>query len=299
MQPSGWRRAFSMRDNTDSARDGAVDLDAYLERIGYSGSRAPTLETLRAIHERHPQAIPFENLDPFLGRPVQLDPASLERKLVREGRGGYCFEHNLLLAAALRALGYEVTGLAARVVWNAPPGAVRPRAHMLLRIDLEGETYLADVGFGGLVLTAPLRLAPAVEQATPHEPFRLVEDEGQLLLQALVRGEWQSLYRFDLQPQHQIDYEVANWYVSTHPQSHFVTGLMIARAAPGRRFALANRRLSIHRVGGTTEQREIATPAELRAILEEPFGIRLPRGDAGERSADEIDARLARLFGSA
>ncbi|MGH8259705.1 MAG: arylamine N-acetyltransferase family protein [Steroidobacteraceae bacterium] len=273
-------------------REPTVDLEAYLRRIGHSGSREPTLETLRTVHALHPQAIPFENLDPYLGRAVPLDLASLERKLVREGRGGWCFEHNLLFAAVLRSLGFRVTGLAARVVWNAPAGAVRPRGHMLLRIDMAGEPYVADVGFGGLTLTAPLRLVPGTEQPTPHEPFRLIEDAGMFVLQALVRGEWRALYRFDLQPQLPPDYEVASWYLSTHPASHFVQGLMVARVLPGRRLALANRRLSVHRLGGTTEHHDLASVTELRRTLEEQFGLRVPAGEA-------VDSRLERLFTAA
>src|SRR5689334_9048986 len=134
----------------------AIDLDAYFERIGYTGAGTPTLDTLRVILLRHTEAIAFENLDPLLRRRVRLDAASLERKLVRDGRGGYCFEHNLLLRHALEGIGFAVTGLAARVIWNAPEGALRPRTHMLLRVQVEGTPYLADVGFGGQTLTGPL-----------------------------------------------------------------------------------------------------------------------------------------------
>lgn len=266
-----------------------IDVDAYFRRIGLPGARAPTLDTLRAIHARHPQAVPFENLDPFLRRPVKLDLAALERKLIRERRGGYCFEHNLLLAAVLSAVGFRVTGLAARVAWNAPEGALRPRGHMLLRIDLGDETYVADVGFGGLTLTAPLRLAAEVEQPTPHETFRLLEAAGQYVMQALVRGEWRALYRFDLQPQLLPDYEVTSWYLSNHPESPFVNGVMVARAAAGRRYALAGRRLSIHPLQGPTEQRDLDGVADLRRTLEETFALRVPAGA-------EVDARLAQLF---
>lgn len=153
----------------------SVDIGAYFKRIGYTGSRAPTLETLAGIHLRHPQAIAFENLDPLLKRPISLQPEALESKMLRAGRGGWCFEQNLLLRDVLQDLGFRVTGLAARVTWNAPDGAVRARSHMLLKIEGIGSgTYIADVGFGGLTLTAPLLLVPDVEQPTPHETFRLV-----------------------------------------------------------------------------------------------------------------------------
>src|SRR5438094_749721 len=95
-----------------------IDLDAYFARIGYSGSPAPTLETLRAIHALHPTAIAFENLDPLLGRQVQIDLASIQKKLIASGRGGYCYEMNGLLAGVLRALEFEVTGLSARAIFG-------------------------------------------------------------------------------------------------------------------------------------------------------------------------------------
>src|SRR5258706_13268600 len=154
--------------------EAAIDLDAYFRRIGYSGERTPTLDTLRALQCRHTEAIPFENLNPLLGWPVRLDAASLEQKLVRDGRGGYCFEQNLLFLHVLKALGFSVLGLAARVLWNVPAGVITSRSHMLLRVDIGEEPYIADVGFGGQVLTGPLRLEPDTEQATPHEPFRLL-----------------------------------------------------------------------------------------------------------------------------
>src|SRR5215510_14323543 len=154
----------------------AFNFDAYCERIGYSGGRTATLEALRGLHFHHPQAIPFENLNPLLRLPVLLDSASLQQKLIHDRRGGYCYEQNSLFRHALEAIGFRVAGLAARVVWNMAESEVGARTHMLLRIDLDGQAYLADVGFGGLTLTSPLRLEIDVEQSTPHEPFRLVRD---------------------------------------------------------------------------------------------------------------------------
>lgn len=267
------------------------DFPAYFRRIDYTGDRSPTLETLRALHLRHAIAIPFENLDPLLKRPVRLDLMSLERKLVQEGRGGYCYEHNLLFRHVLETLGFAVTGLAARVLWNVPEGVVTPRAHMLLRVDLDGEVYLVDVGFGGLTQTAPLRLEADVEQATSLESFRLVRAGEEFVIQALLRGVWKPLYRFGLQEQHLPDYEVANWYVSTHPESLFVNGLMAARPSHDRRYALWNNELSVHRSSGGTERRLLADPAELRETLERDFELVLP-------DTPELDGVLARLVAS-
>jgi N-hydroxyarylamine O-acetyltransferase len=136
-----------------------IDLDAYFQRIGYAGVRTPTLETLRELHLLHAQVIPFENLTPLLKQPVNLDAESLQRKLVHERRGGYCYELNGLFALALDALGFRVTRLGARVVYLGDVNSFPPRTHMLLRVDVGDESWIADVGFGGMVLTAPLRLA--------------------------------------------------------------------------------------------------------------------------------------------
>src|SRR5687768_11929445 len=217
------------RNDCDTFDGTSFDVEAYLRRIGYMGERTPTLQTLQGIVIRHPQSIPFESLDALLRVPIPLDAASLQRKLVCQRRGGWCYEQNLLLGHALTALGYRVTGLSARVAWQVPPDMIRPRTHMLLRVRLRSEAasagqvgdedYLVDVGFGGLTLTGVLRLEPDVEQATPHEPFRIRRSVGEaFVMEARVRGEWYALYTFDLQPQTLVDYEATNWYLSNHPQ---------------------------------------------------------------------------------
>jgi N-hydroxyarylamine O-acetyltransferase len=251
-------------------------LDAYLARIGYAGPRTATLDTLRAVHALHPAAIPFENLNPLLGWPVSLEVQSLQAKLVAGGRGGWCFEHNTLLRHGLEALGFSVTNLAARVLWNASPGSpLGPRSHMLLLVDVGGTMYLADVGFGGNVLTAPLRLQPHVAQPTPHEPHRLIPIENGFVLEASWGGEWKPLYRFTLEPQYPADYEVSSWYLCHHPGSLFRQVLMTARATADGRYALRNNALAIHRNNGT-EKRVLADAVALRSSLENDFALQLP-----------------------
>ncbi len=263
-----------------------LDLDAYFARIGYTGRCEASLETLEALHVLHPQLITFENLDPFLGRPVRLNFASLQEKLVDSRRGGYCFEHNLLFMHALSTLGFKVTGLAARVLWGQPDDAITPHSHMLLRVELDGKTYVADVGFGGLTQTGPLLLVPGLEQETPHEPFRIIETGDHFRMQASAGGEWRTLYRFDLQRQYEVDYATTNYFLSTAPTSHFISTVIAARAAPGRRYALRNNRLSVHHTGSRTEQREIASATELADTLETLFEIAIP-----DRAAFEAKAR--------
>jgi N-hydroxyarylamine O-acetyltransferase len=267
-----------------------VDLASYFARIGHVGNAAPTLETLRAIHLAHPAAIAFENLGPLTGEAVPLDLAALDAKLIRARRGGYCFEHNLLLKAVLEALGFTVTGLAARVLWGRPEGVPSPRTHTVLRVEAEGQSYIADVGFGGLTLTAPLRLDTDEPQDTPHGRFRLVRlDDDSLRLEAEVADAWRGLYHFDLTPYLQVDYELSNYYTATAPASPFVNTLMAARTVSDRRYALANGRLSVHHLDGPTERRELLRAADICAVLEEDFHIEVPRGPV-------LDQALARVL---
>ncbi len=269
----------------------AFDLDAYFERIGYTGSPAPTLETLQRLHALHTEHIAFENLSPWLREPVELDIESLQDKLVRRGRGGYCFEQNLLFARALATVGFRTIGLGARVRWNVPDDVMTARGHMLLRVALPDGDYIADVGFGGMTLTAPLRLAIDVEQPTPHEPFMLSRAGDDYRLQAKVGAAWKTLYVFDLREHHRIDYEVTSWYLSNHPQSHFVTGLVAARPEPGRRHALRNNSYSLHELNGGTHTRVLTSAAELKQLLAGSFRLVLPEGHA-------LDAKLQALVAS-
>ncbi len=269
-----------------------LDLDGYFERIAYSGPRLATLDTLAALHFHHTQTIPFENLNPLLGWPVRLDTSSIHKKLVEDGRGGYCFEQNLLFKHVLQELGFQVTGLAARVLWDAPEGAVTSRSHMLLRVDLPDGPRIADVGFGGQTLTGPLRLEPTVEQTTPHELFRLVQLGDGFVMQTRIGGAWKTLYRFDLQEQFLVDYEVSSWYLSHHPDSRFVTGLIAARPDLDRRYALRNNELSVHELSGRTERHFLMSADELKTTLEDTFHLRLPQGP-------ELQAALERLIPAA
>lgn len=265
----------------------SFDLDAYLRRIGHDRPVAPDPATLQALVFRHACTIPFENLDPLLGRAPLLDLESLQRKLVAGGRGGYCFEQNLLLRQALLAIGFRVTAHAARVLWGQPEDHVGARSHMLLRVDLDDGPRIVDVGFGGQTLTGVLRLEPGIEQPTPHEPFRLLPVDRDFTLQTRVGEEWRSLYRFDLQEQWPVDYEASNWYLATHPGSHFVTGLTVARPLPGARHALRDAEYAVHRLAGGTERRILTDVPEMKTVLAEVFGLVLPEGP-------ELDQALAR-----
>lgn len=284
------QKATAYRRQNPSLENGStLDLKAYFQRIGYTDSRpAPNLETLQAIQRLHPQAIAFENFNPLLGVPVLLDLPSLQQKMVHYKRGGYCFEHNLLLYHVLIELGFTVTPLAGRVLWNKPVTQITARTHMLLLVEIEGENYISDVGFGTMTPTAPLLLKPEIIQNTPNESYQLFKEDGGYLLQAKIDSEWKPLYRFNLQPQNQIDYKVANWYVSTHPDSHFVTGLTVALSAPGRRYTLSNNQFSIHGEQEGTSKQKVTDAAQLQSLLEDTFNISLS-------GLPKVEALLKRL----
>jgi len=267
----------------------SIDLDAYLRRIGFAGAARADLATLREVHRLHASAIPFENLSAFLGEPIALDAPALEAKLVRGGRGGWCFEHNLLLRHALVAMGFEVGLLAARVRWNVAPHVQTPRSHCLLRVRLAEGDFIADAGFGGQSLTAPLAIVPGLEQPTPHEAYRLTPQGEGFLLETRLDGAWLALYAFDLVEALQADYEVSNWYLAHHPQSQFVSGVIAARAEEGKRHALRHSRYAVHHVDGRTERHEVASARELVQLLAGPFAIRL-------EALPDVEARLAPLF---
>jgi N-hydroxyarylamine O-acetyltransferase len=265
------------------------DLHEYFRRIGYSGSLEPTLETLKGIHLGHAQSIPFENLNPFLRIPVVLDINSLHQKLVVNRRGGYCFEHNLLLWEVLKTLGFTVKGLAARVLWNIPEGIVTARGHMLLLVEIDRQRFITDVGFGGLTLTAPLLLKPDIEQQTPHENFKLTQAGENYILHANVQGFWKRIYSFGLQENYLQDYEVTSWYLSNHPTSHFVTGLIAALPFEKGRHTLRNNDFATHYLDGSHDRKRFDNVNDLRSTLEKIFHIVLP-------DSPSIDASLQRVI---
>lgn len=266
------------------------DLDAYLQRIGLSARPLPaSLATLEALIAHHVAAIPFENLAPLLGENVDISPAGVQRKLVEAERGGYCFEQNRLFADVLRTLGFTVHELAARVIWNQPPGAITPRSHMLLEVELEDGPHIADVGFGGLTLTSALRLVADTAQRTPHEDFRLLEDAGQWQLQARIGTDWRGIYRFDRNRQHACDYIAPNYFIATHPDSIFTSNLMLARAGSQQRWTLFNRDYAEYHGDGRILRRTLGDLTELVDILQTRFLLPAALCEAAA-------PRLARLF---
>ena len=252
-----------------------TDLVLYLRRLGFDAPPAPTLETLRQLQLRHTGVFPFENLTTLSGEPVLIDLPSIEQKVLHDGRGGYCYELNNLFLALLQDLGFDARAISGRVVMGQPEGAWTARTHRLSLVIINDVRYITDVGFGGMVPTAPLLLDTRAEQPTPHESYRIDLHVDGFTLRANVAGEWRAMYIFDLQRQEDIDFAVGNWYVSTHPESTFVKQLMVARTGEGWRRTLNNGSFAIHRIGHDSERREVTDVQELIGLLGSEFGIRV------------------------
>ncbi|NVZ18427.1 arylamine N-acetyltransferase family protein [Pseudomonas costantinii] len=248
----------------------------YLQRLGYDSPPPPTLQTLQDLQLRHVCTFAFESLSTLLHLPVPIDLPSVEQKVLFDGRGGYCYELNQMFLALLQELGFEARGLTGWVVMGGPPDARTGRTHRLSVVTLDGVRYITDVGFGGMVPSSPLQLDTDTVQATAHEPYRLTFNDGNYTLWAQVAEEWRGLYVFDLQVQAGIDYEIGNWYVSTHPSSPFVGQLKAALLAPGKRHTLNNVNYAVHYLDRPSEKRTIESADEWLDLLSNTFGIRAP-----------------------
>lgn len=241
-----------------------MDLDRYLARIGWRGPTTANADVLSGVLAHHMRAIPFENFDVLLGRPPRLDEPALEDKLVVARRGGYCFEHATLLAAALRALGFAVATHSARVIMRTPRHAA-PRNHMFLTV---GDRVL-DPGFGADAPRVPVPIGGA---AGDH---RFVRAGAEHMLERLEGGTWKPQWTSTLEPEHPIDFDVANHYVATHASSPFVQHILASATIEGGDVRIANRTVKVTR-GGHVEERELADRGDLRAFVAEHFGFDLP-----------------------
>lgn len=255
-----------------------IDLDAYFKRIGYFGSRAPSLTVLRDILNAHMSRIPFENLDVLLGRGVQLDTESLQKKLVTSCRGGYCFEHSSLLAAVLERLGFDVTRRAARVVLFSPP-AESSRTHMFMTVSLPEGVFVVDPGFGGFGSRFPVPLEDGAGDSRSSSTHWLARD-GRYTVLRFKRGDdvvdgWVT----DLEEEnHPIDFELGNHFTATHPGSIFRQIIMMSIVTPSGRVSVMNRDMTIHDNGNVTPK-QIAERAHFRELLIEHYGFDLPEFD--------------------
>jgi N-hydroxyarylamine O-acetyltransferase len=251
-----------------------MNVSAYLERIEYRGPLAADYETFEALHIAHATHIPFENLDILLGRRISIDMPAIEAKLVNARRGGYCFEQNTLFAAVLRELGFRVTALAARV--RSRQTRLLPRTHMCLCVQIGSMRWIADVGFGGEGLLMPVPMNGETAQQYLWQ-YRLFQESDDLwVLQSAGNG-WNDLYAFTLEPQHDVDFVMANYYVSTYPESPFVRSLTVQLPQSDRRQILRNRELVID-TGNFFERVILRDDNELLDTLSSRFRLEFPAG---------------------
>ena len=264
----------------------SLDIAAYSCRVGHSIVSVSDLTTLTGLHQAHASTIPFENLDIQMRRPVRLDLGSLQTKLIHNQRGGYCFEQNTLFLAVLQHLGFEVIPHLARVRQGS--SALRPRTHMVLVVRVSGAAYLCDVGFGG---DGPLQPVPmtGTESWQGHDTFRVVTDGSIPILQLKRTDEWTDLYAVDREEAHPVDFECGNWFTSTHPQSPFVTHVIVQHRTADARYML--RDLTYVKRTGAVEKKRTIERRELVPLLRDVFGIHLEH-DVTLRALDAPDRLL-------
>lgn len=265
-----------------------MDISAYLERIGYDGSLEPGLDTLRALHRRHLLAVPFENLDIHLGRPISLDEEALFEKIVVRRRGGFCYELNAAFAALLREFGFRVTYLSARVA-REDGGYSQAFDHLALVVHLthagqaanearypaSGSDYwLADVGFGDSFLE-PLLLCEHGVQEVVGGGYRIERDGmHHVVWQRQDGGGWERNYAFTLQPRRLQDFAPMCHYHQTSPESGFTQRRICTQATPRGPITLSDSRLIVTKDGTRVEQ-PVAGEAQFQALLQEHFGLAL------------------------
>jgi N-hydroxyarylamine O-acetyltransferase len=250
-----------------------LDLDAYFDRVGWQGPTPPTLATLTALMRAHMASIPFEHIDVLLGREIKLDLGSLQDKLVRARRGGYCFEQTTLFAAVLEALGYAPLRHSARVVLVFPRTQA-PRGHMFLTVTLPEGRFVVDPGFGGPAAKEPL---PLVEHkgAEPQSGHWMVRDGNFWVLRAKGGGKAFDAWASTLEEDHPVDFEMANHYTATHPASIFRSRLLTSIFTKDGRVTVLNREATI-RQGETAQTTPLADRAALRKFVIEHFGFDEP-----------------------
>jgi N-hydroxyarylamine O-acetyltransferase len=252
-----------------------MDIEAYLQRINYDGSRHPTAQTLRELQLAHLQSVPFENLSIHAAEPIVLDDDALFDKIVRRRRGGFCYELNGLFCGLLRGLGFRVEMLAAGVA-NDGEGFGPEFDHMLLLVSLD-ERWIADVGFGDSFLE-PLRLDVSEEQTQGARAYKFIEEgELRVLLQRGYDSQWKPQYSFTLQPHNYPDYAATCDYHQTSPESHFTKGRVCTRATPDGRITLSELRLITTNSSGERSEKLLADEAEYADALREHFGVTMQR----------------------
>ncbi|PTT30362.1 arylamine N-acetyltransferase [Chryseobacterium sp. HMWF028] len=248
------------------------DLEKYFERIHFSGTPEMSMETLKKIHQLHPKYIPFENIDSYIGKVPSLNLDDIFKKLVLESRGGYCYEQNLLLSEVLKTLGFSVKLQLGRVVWGRQENSIAAQTHLLLIVDFEGKKYVVDCGFGTATLTAPILLNEEDQQQTPNGIFKVSHKEKIYTLW-MWKEQWLPVYRFIPEHVEPIDLDISNWYLSTHPDSHFKNRLILSRVDENARYTYMDHVMNIRSDNGAKESISIENEIQLHETLVNTFGL--------------------------
>lgn len=272
-----------------------MDLDAYLQRIGYHGSREPTAATLCSLTQAHACSIPFDNIAVRLKTPILLEPDAVFDKLVTRQQGGYCFEHNGLFMAMLQTMGFVVKPLRAAVRLSQPDRQIPVgHTHLMLEVTIEGEPWITDVGMGSTSLTQALLRVEDRIQSTPHDNRRFQREGGRWFHQIQRDEEWVDICEFSQQAMPFPDQVVASWYTSTHPASSFHQALIVAKALPdGRRVSLRDNELTWRTRSGEAEVHRLNHPDALRQALREVFGVLLTQAECAQLVAALPDEAIS------
>jgi N-hydroxyarylamine O-acetyltransferase len=262
-------------------------LHDYLRRVGIPPPLERNSETLRRLHFAHRKTFLFENLSIQTGSGISLALPDLERKFLDDGRGGYCFEHNTLFASVLGELGIASTTLLGRV--RRGPREQRTRTHMVLRVPIDDDVWMADVGFGALGLLEPLPLRQGASSDQGGLTYTLRREHALWVLSMRDRTSTMDLYEFTEEPQTPWDVEVANHFTSTHRDSPFRRSLTIQRSNAEERTTLRNELLSRYRAGQLTE--ESIDRSKLQATARDLFDLELPSGPFVYESDRVVDPR--------
>jgi N-hydroxyarylamine O-acetyltransferase len=249
------------------------DLEKYFERIHFSGTPELSMETLKRIHQLHPKYIPFENIDSYTGTVPSLQLDDIFRKLVMESRGGYCYEQNLLLSEVLKTVGFNAKLQLGRVVWGRQEDSSAAQTHLLLIVDFEGKQYVVDCGFGTATLTSPILLNEEDQQQTPNGIFKVSHKEETYTLW-MWKEQWLPVYRFIPEHVEPIDLDISNWYLSTHPDSHFKNRLILSKVDENARYTYTDHILNIRSADGEKESITIENDVQLYEILINTFGLK-------------------------